>query len=360
MKSIITSTIGPRLGGTDPLSFYSRFTGVGILSDRFGRLNRYSPLRMDETVQALPTVNGPSDAKALHELLDNAAAGIITRGQDIYVSWSGGVDSTSLVCSFLRNGIERERLHVCYSASSEAEYPEFFSLLRREGVTLCRISGMSYIPFYEDVTRHSILCMGWGADQLFGSNVNNSFPGCFFTDWREFYRSKGAEDITIQQLEAAFGDYGLPIKTAGQANWWLNFSCKWGFVTNTLLLDADVCAENVENPFTGQAFQDWAMARSEKVGRYPPEDTAHYKEELKQYIHEYTKDDTYLLSKGKEDSWGKLKTDTHSIFPIFGWKDSTGYHRASYHTPVATSRYAVTLRRMSHEIIGKYVKDHQV
>lgn len=116
----------------------------------------------------------------LAEILDETITTIINASDKvIYLAWSGGVDSTALACAFLKNGLERRRLHVLMSESSVDEYPDFLRLLQKEGVTTTMLSASTAFSILSNTTKEGLLCMGWGADQLFGSVVNNYYPDWF-------------------------------------------------------------------------------------------------------------------------------------------------------------------------------------
>ena len=306
----------------------------------------------------LPKSNGTASMLRLAEILDETITTIINASDKvIYLAWSGGVDSTALACAFLKNGLERRRLHVLMSESSVDEYPDFLRLLQKEGVTTTMLSASTAFSILSNTTKEGLLCMGWGADQLFGSVVNNYYPDWFKKSWKDFYRYRGASDTAIAQLEEAFSVYGLPVMNSAQANWWVNFSCKWNTVTAYPCLETDVDEQNILLPFTDGAFQEWAMARFDKVDRYPPDDTPHYKEELKHYPHEATNDRASRRGQGTVSSMGKVFEKQTSILPVFGWKDAEGYHRKAYTLSVSPDRYGSVLMRMSRECLAPYLKE---
>lgn len=342
----------------DALSFCGRSLRAGLTADRFGFLNRFSPFYRDESIHPLPKSDGTANATRLAEILDDSiTAAIHASDKDIYLAWSGGVDSTALACAFLKNGINRKRLHILMSESSVDEYPDFLRLLQKEGVKTTQLSASSAFSIFSRATREGLLCMGWGADQLFGSVVNNYYPEWFKKSWKDFYRYRGASNTAIAQLEEAFSAYGLPVTNSAQANWWVNFSCKWNTVTAYPCLETDVDEQNILLPFTDGSFQEWAMARFDRVDRYPPDDTPHYKEELKDYIFKFTKDSAYRRGKGKVSSMGKVFETQTSVLPVFGWKDSEGYHRKAYALSVSPDRYGSVLMRMSRECLAPYLKE---
>ena len=70
-----------------------------LVRDRFNNLNPYSRFNWIQEKESIPIPN----STPLAELIDRRANELI--GQSISVQWSGGVDSTTLLLSLIKNGM---------------------------------------------------------------------------------------------------------------------------------------------------------------------------------------------------------------------------------------------------------------
>ena len=228
-------------GYTDALSVYAGKTGFPVLRDRFGFLNQFSPYRLYEP--HLP-LYGTDSTERLADIMDARAAEIIRRarseGQELFLFLSGGVDSTAMACAILRAaGGNMHGLHAVYTRYSVREYPAFFAFLRGLVDMMEVQPGRALDDAQARAMEQGYAVTGWCADQLFGSQINHDYPDWYFRDWRGWV---GFGDA-VQQLEAAFAHYGLPVKTFGEFAWFMNFACKYDIVRHQ-----DVRAVAMESP----------------------------------------------------------------------------------------------------------------
>jgi len=302
---------GPN-GYTDALSVFSGKTGFAALRDRFGFLNRFSPYNLYEP--HLPMY--PSDSGAtLAELMDARSEELMRRYGDtpLYIFYSGGVDSTALTVALLRAADGRfGNLHVVYTPSALEEYPSFLEHLQRLGLAMHFIpAGESVDDFQEQALKTGKVMTGWCADQLFGSIIHLFYPDWYFKDWRPWL---GYSDA-VQQMEAAFAHYGLPVKTFGEFAWFMNFACKYNYVKHMDVMSYGYSTGNMVAFYDTEAFNTWSVSNFDRLHRYMQSDTRHYKEDLKAYIFAYNGDSSYRDNKGKEGSWGHRGTPD-TAYPV--------------------------------------------
>ncbi len=302
-------SVGQPNGYGDALSVYAGRTGMWALRDRFGFLNRFSPYRLYEPHETFP---GGGRADRLPDLMGARAEELVARSRreerDLYLFVSGGVDSTAMTIALLEAaGEDRSRLHVIGTRHSEREYPAFMDFLRslkdldmREAPPCVGLAAAQ-----DEAMRTGYAVTGWCADQLFGSIVNQMYPTeHYHSDWRGWLKG---EDDAVQQLEAAFAHYGLPVKTFGEFAWFMNFACKYDYVKHTdTLLSGNVTGRMIPFYDTPE-FQAWSVSNFDMLHRLPQTRAACYKRPLKEYIFAFNGDRQYLWGKGKEGSWGRLE-----------------------------------------------------
>lgn len=317
MKQIITTSHGPSLftSPVDPLSFYCRYQGITMFSDRFSFLNRYSPFLLDTSHTLFGEITRTG---SFSEICDRVGHDIVSRAEQenkhIYVSWSGGVDSTCALVALLKYPNVKNRLTVLYSTESVMEYSYFFDFLCAQGISLQKINGDAIAAIYPKLLDNDYVVFGWCGDQLFGSDLSLQYISYFYRPWQDWLVEENCPDKIIQQFEEGLPRHRFGIKNTGQFFWWMNFACKWNYVSNDIItrIGADNRA-HVINFFEDEEFQQWSINRFPKVTKYRPDDVLHYKEEAKEYIYAYNKDSAYRKNKGKLGSWGRMSRTTKGV-----------------------------------------------
>lgn len=152
---------------TDSLTLITSILVNRQLRDRFDVLNKYSNVRWASGSDPVPTpITTP-----MVELLDAHATSVIQQydgdaSKPIVVLWSGGVDSTTIICALLKNGAKNVK--VLCSKDSIEEYPWFFeNVVKKLPHTVS-----DKVPTDMRTIPSSAIVTGWCADQLFGSNVH--------------------------------------------------------------------------------------------------------------------------------------------------------------------------------------------
>lgn len=298
----------------DALNVFCKRVHFTVLPDRFGYLNKFTSWKMSDYTQRFPV---SSCTNRIDDIIDNRAQEIIdlarTEQKDMYVLFSGGVDSTTVLLSMMKvlDGAFNN-LYVVYTQSSILENPVLFEYLQKSGVNLVFVDGASLPNKCYELSRNNYVITGFPADQLFGSIINQSHPEEFFCDWRKFV----VVDKAIQQFEEAFSYYGLPIKTQGEFLWFMNFACKWEIVKYFFPCLTGMDNGMTINFFDTTEFQDWSVSNFDRLFVYSQTDTKHYKEDLKSYIYRIFPDDDYRYNKGKIGSVGNAVR--HTEVPLSG------------------------------------------
>ena len=300
--------------------------------DRFNVLNPTSNILYIPDVDEKPKVTRES----ITDLMDARAEEVIKNNQDnenpIIVSWSGGVDSTALVCSMLKNGCKSFK--VVFTEASIEEYPWFYENIIKKN---CNYVLTDDIHALFKRIECSQIVTGWCADQLFGSNIHlydlSLYNVPFLEGLQQHFiratkeRLNVDSSLTSNSLELIgskikeLGDFlGITVNKFCEVAWLYNFAIKWVLVrnvTNLELMESKNQGKGLAF-FNTQGFQDWSYSRYDTLAdKNVNKEVKYYKRPLKKYIYDYTKDSDYLENKGKVNSWrvnhGKQKEETRFI-----------------------------------------------
>jgi hypothetical protein len=235
------------------------------------------------------------------------------------VTWSGGIDSTAILVSILKNLSPQQRANITVSCNKISVYenPRFFHEHVRPNFHVIDSTPQEFGSLLDT---HYILD-GDPADMLQGSGfaLNAKAWGLDLTQsWKQ-------SAPLIDFLSTAMGrpaaewiynsmannldslcDDPLDLKTYADWFWWINFNWKWS--ANRIHEMQRQPIPNVK-PYLDSAihwydtvdYQQWSMTQ----GRYSlvrDSSLGNYKKLSKQYIYEYDKNAHYLKFKTKTDS----------------------------------------------------------
>lgn len=241
-------------------------------------------------------------------------------GMTMYVSWSGGIDSTLVLVSLLKNAtaVQKKNIVVLLSEESIAENPKFYEDHVRKNL---RRASSSIFPYL--LGSQHLFVNGELNDQLFGAQAPGELMGLYGDAIihqryrREVlfkYLMRGVRDAAITNFylnlfERVIHAAPMPIVSYVDYFWWLNFALKWQSVALRVLpFTARRNAKNLSPeyvrdhfiPFYGtDDFQLWSMNNLDKRIK----DTwATYKWPCKDIIYDFTKDANYRDNKLKKGS----------------------------------------------------------
>lgn len=290
-------------------------TGGKFAVDRFGFLNKYSPIRTFEYNNTVP--NGNTFETDLGILIDRRAEEIVNSTEkNIVVLYSGGVDSTTITIAFHKAlKKDKNRLIIYTTPESYYENPEFTHKLPSLGHRVIVDTKYDFYKVFGELDRDSIIVSGWCADQLFGSYANISYPFFYNDPWKEgaiktlecrhidprpyFDSLEILDDIVKSCMK-------YPIEQFCEFVWWINFSMKWTYVTHVFQLECPF--ENIRNNtlayFDTPYFEDWCIWHYPQIRKNNPIlNKSIYKLPMKKYIEDFTHDSDYTKNKGKVSSW---------------------------------------------------------
>jgi hypothetical protein len=265
--------------------------------------------------------------KTYEELCNERAQQLLARAERLdtwlYAFWSGGIDSTCLLVSLLKNAspAQKERLVVLMSEESIAEYPLFYQKyirgqLRRESAML--------FPYI--IGTPVVLVNGEHNDQLFGSDIiapainrfgadavcgpyNRNLFAAFFV---EGLSGEGMGDDApryVELFERLCDNAPITLSTNYDHFWWINFVLKWQTVymrmlnytaeRNARLLSETYLRKFYAPFYNTEGFQLWSMGNTEQR---LTNGWRSYKWPAKELIFNFTKDANYRDTKIKRGS----------------------------------------------------------
>lgn len=304
---------------TDALYCISNNIKKAICIDRFGYLNKYSKWNVLGT-DKLP--------KLIRNYTENTFKDIcLARGYEfiqkytdkkIEVMWSGGLDSTTLLCSLILNNIDRSKLLVLYTKDSVEEYPLFYQYLRTHGYSLLHMDNTSYTKILNNPNYY--ITSGSCGDELFSKVLYYSHPEYYNLPWKDYAKTFCTNEA-IDQLDEARWFYNFePFKLSQNLYFFYNFICRY----STEKLSVGAITGNYENTinfYDTQEFQNFAYTRylitlDDKT--IPT--NKDYKKEAKILIYELLKDNDYLY-KGKQESRQTLGIKYSNICSVLAIDD---------------------------------------
>lgn len=254
--------------------------------------------------------------KTFEEIVDERAIELMEKAKasnkKLAVMYSGGIDSTVILCALLKNCSEQDiknNVVVLLSDHSIQENPNFYNnyvIKKFDCVSSFRF------PYYlgNDAV---IMVSGENADQLFGSQVTVKFTAYRSYDFLFTSIDEASDEIITWmqgRLDNGYKSFApkyfemfkklcdaAPIKidTLYKFLWWINFTNKWQSVYVRILPYSKnrsniKLEENYTTFFWPEQFQLWAMNNTDKLVK-DNEDTVKYI--AKDYILKFNGDQSY-------------------------------------------------------------------
>jgi hypothetical protein len=290
-------------------------------------------------VKTIPEFKLPNLTKTVEfeEICNNRAIELLNRAKQtnrkLLVMYSGGIDSTLILVSLLKNATPQElkdHVHVLMSEESIMENKKFYT----DYVLKYFKTSNSYMFNHYMCDPKYIFTTGEGNDQLFGSQVLINNVLLFGqTPWEvpvsrdlivKYFRNATDTDDEAEQLFDVMNkvcvNAPIAIDTMYKWFWWINFTCKWQSV---FLRSASFTKQhnqqhlklfdNYEMFFSPPDFQLWSMNNSDiLIGNSYKQ----YKKVCKDIIYNFNKDEDYRDNKLKYGSLRAVLLKKPSVIAI--------------------------------------------
>lgn len=248
------------------------------------------------------------------ELCLEAAENFKRMPQKKFIMWSGGIDSTLVVISFLKTHSKQDLENIDIIASSESidEFPEFWNDIVR--IFKGRVHSSHF--HVEKYLKQGLVITGEFGDQGLGSDVINHLSSVFGEQamfepfepvMHRFYENIYGPNRTLEIYKPTIKYSLYPIVTAYDWLWWFNFTNKWNSVQYRLLqvqgwTDQKNTYKNMHHFFDTINFQLWSMNNPDKKIK---DSLQSYKFHSKELIIKYTGYENYI-EKPKIGSLGRI------------------------------------------------------
>lgn len=242
--------------------------------------HKLDPFIVDTPVETIDQLKKfPYKGQSFEEICLERALWFKEQPQHKYIMWSGGIDSTMVVISFLKTHDYKDLENVSILASSESinEFPEFWNDI----VLIFKNRILSSHFHVETYLKKGIVITGEFGDQIMGSDVINTInhrygEEAIFMPWQAvmpaLYNDLFGPNTMIEKYAPLIDHSLYPITTAYDWCWWFNFTNKWNMVKYRLLQkhgwkDPKNTFKNLHHFFDTIDFQLWSMHNPQyKVG----------------------------------------------------------------------------------------------
>lgn len=283
-------------------SVYPFNQGVNRVSDDFE-----NPFLVKNNCESIAQIKTYRHNKTFEELCLSRAKELykLAAGRQISLYWSGGIDSTTALVSFMKLGLTDTITVVC-STESIREYRNFWPIIASNFNTQ---SSFLEVQHY---AKNTLVITGEHGDQILGSDLIKKVVNIFGEEYihkpwqlsiptvlNKMLGDRLKTDSLINRLEPTLLHSCYDIKSAIDYVWWYNFTNKWQHVKYRMFMmgkwdDPTMFDTGIRHFFDTPEFQYWAMTNPDKKIK----DTLRsYKYIAKEFIVEYTKDEDYLLKK---------------------------------------------------------------
>lgn len=259
---------------------------------------------------------------SLVDTCDTRAQEIISKsqGKKIYVFWSGGIDSTTALVSLLKLGADR-LLCLVMAEESIQEYPEFYNqyVHNKLEIELVKYKNELGIPTPVDkYLKDGIVVTGEIGDQMFGSDKYLAYTNTakLLDPWEDLLKNTKA----FQKYEKFVATCPVKITTQKEFWWWFSYATKYNFVAFRMLRTSRKfkLEDNVFHFFNTIPFNDWCISTPIEEKFYGS-DIKNYKQPLKDYIYNFTRDSNYQRNKIKTGSLGHVYFDLNPFAKFNEW-----------------------------------------
>jgi hypothetical protein len=308
---------------------------ITIVSDFVCRSNlSKNPFQRSlEDYQRMPVYNDKFN-KSISDICDERALElekkVLENNKKLMVQWSGGIDSTAVLVSILKNFSKEalEQVEVACSHISIMENNTFFLNHIHNKVKIVHNNW----KFKSDSDFYFV--DGEPGDFLFGSEfcINqfmSRYPTKTYEKWssnmsilRQLFKHK--ENMSFsnwflnEQIEN-FNNVNVPVETVMDFFWWINFDNRWSVKSYGKIISyldySDMNKDSINlimnngiNFFNTLDFQQWSMSKNnteEKIIK----SIIDYKMPLKKYIYEFDNNEFYLNF--------KTKVNSNSLYPKY-------------------------------------------
>ena len=248
---------------------------------------------------------------SLNNICQNTAEQYKNIDKQIYILWSGGIDSTLLVVSFLKSTVPYSKITIACNFDSIKENYDFYKKHILPNFKI--ISSDFLMQSVNTSTTDGIILNGDPADVLYGYDLTTSISKTLGFDYLQlpcnrdnvtnYFKIKGfseqSANFWYDYFTHSIDKSPKPIKTMQDFSWWEGFNYRWQAANEKFYIRLSLNNTNCyERFFNHHEFQLWAIFKEPIIIKKFND----IKLESKKIILDYTKDEFYFYNKIKLNS----------------------------------------------------------
>ena len=291
--------------------------------DRTDEFNMYNYL-----IDTIPKVQEGWN-KTFEEVILERAEEIWNLNKPVRVWWSGGIDSTTVLVSFLRTKKQEHELIVYMSKSCVEENPNMYDRIKKMDDIKIQWNDASNICSFDNWCDGSINVTGEPGDPLYGTFVMEDHIDEINSPWTDIFKWEDCcymykeDDYRLDYHRPRFMEFAeeynkkcpFEIKNTFDFTWWLAFSIKWQWIVNRLYVQLQNPSkwDNMLSFYNFPEIQKWSIVNHDlkHKGTWKT-----YKWPSKEFIYNFNRDADYRDNKVKTKSFPLTLTMNNNTAPI--------------------------------------------
>jgi len=280
----------------------------GDIIDRSGNTNYPFKVHIRNTWKtpdvSLKKINLESACNSrVEEIIDTLAA-----PYNLY--WSGGIDSTLMVISFLKR-INHKDVNICLTNSSIEENRFFYENFIKKN-NHCFVDIQKHIPAGTNITAECGDSIWAALDHSFFFSDTKEYV---FKNWQEYFELKNKDPNFLEFAFNFMKQSQRPITTLLEARWWFYFLCKHqSKATNLLIRHHHLDIEWISFYESGD-IETWSWFNIENIIK--GHNWLTYKFPAKEIIYNFDKNLDYYNNKTKGYSMGLHNPNNYFNLDLF-------------------------------------------
>jgi hypothetical protein len=312
----------------DLFHFYDKHKmNLNVTYDRTGNVPHY--LNIKSGLLQIPKVDSAFN-KSFAECVEDRCKELLSLGKKINVVWSGGIDSTLVLCALLHFANDPSQIVVYGTYTSVLESGDFLEkrIIPRGVEVKLKVSSRRD---FDDCSSDEIFVTGFFGNQLFGPTDNFSVNSTVKTDISFFHHQFNGdplEDYT-KFVDPELHEFLLPcikaspkkIETLRDLRWWLIFNFDWYTAEFATRVNTNQ-QNNQYHFFNTDDFQRYVLTTKEPFTKEVGNPLTH-RWVMRQLIEEWTGDSNYAWTKpkgvsnlGNPDPTWLLLLEDYSVFKL--------------------------------------------
>lgn len=238
----------------------------------------------------------------------------------IYITWSGGIDSTLVLSEFLKH-CSHDQIIVMMDKHSIQEYPTYYEKYIKNKLTTTSMDFYTDRPL-ESAIKNGIVVTGHLLDPVFGSNNYSAMPKEKLEESIDQFLkplNKYSQELYTKLINSCPRN----IENVKDLFWWMDYTLNYQSEELMWLLEVKdmVLGRNLFHFGSGADWNNYAVSTPIEI-KWPGYDFKKFKQVLKDQIYKFTKDDFYTKEKIKMPSWRHYRTDEQRFRKKAAWIDT--------------------------------------